>query len=78
MNELSALRYIMPMIVSICEHCDEQQFQSLSCVLFTIFSLVKLDLYIRAPLLDDILSRKKNIYIVEQCIHLSGVEFSSL
>ena len=26
MVELSAPRYIMPMIVSICQHCDEQQF----------------------------------------------------
>ena len=54
MNELSAPRYIMPMIIS------EQQLQTLSCVHYTIFSVVKLDFYIRALLLDHILSRKKN------------------
>ena len=37
----------------------EQQFQTLSCVHYTIFSVVKLDLYIHALLLDHILSRKK-------------------
>ena len=34
----------MSIIVSNCQHCDEQQFQTLSCVHYTIFSVVKLDL----------------------------------
>ena len=41
------------------QHCDEQQFQTLSCVHYTIFSLVKLDLFIRALLLDRILALEK-------------------
>ena len=41
-------RYIMSIIVTNCQHCDEQQFQTLSCVHYTIFSVVKLDLFIRA------------------------------
>ena len=70
MDELSALRYIMPMIVKTvcsgtvhkstigsCQHCDEQEFQTLSCVHYTIFSVVMLDLYIRALFLDRILGK---------------------
>ena len=38
---------------------NEQQFRTLSCVHYTIFFLVKLDLYIRALLLDHILVREK-------------------
>ena len=38
------------------QHCDEQQFQTLSCVQSTIFSVVKLDIFIRALLLDRILA----------------------
>ena len=45
----------MSMIVSICQHCDEQQFQKH----YTIFSVVKLDLYIRALLQHHILALKK-------------------
>ena len=41
------------------QHCDEQQFQTLSCVHYTIFSVVKLDLFIRALLLDRILVLEK-------------------
>ena len=41
------------------QHCDEQQFQTLSCVHYTIFSVVKLDLFIRALLLDRILALEK-------------------
>ena len=52
-------RYIMPIIVSNCQHCDKQQFQTLSCVHYTIFSVIKLDLFIRALLLDRILSLEK-------------------
>ena len=38
----------MSIIVSNCQHCDEQQFQTLSSVHYTIFSVVKLDLFIRS------------------------------
>ena len=48
MDELSAPRYIMPMIVSSGQHCDEPQFQTLSCLHYTIFSVVKLDVFMRA------------------------------
>ena len=41
------------------QHCDEQQFQTLSFVHYTIFSVVKLDLFIRALLLDRILALEK-------------------
>ena len=52
----------MSIIVSTCQHCDEQQFETLSCVgiHYTIFSVVKLDLFIRALLLDRILALEKN------------------
>ena len=49
----------MSIIVSNCQHCDEQQFQTLPCVHYTIFSVIKLDLFIRAPLLDRILDLEK-------------------
>ena len=49
----------MSIIVCNCQHCDEQQFQTLSCVHYTIFSVVKLDLFIRALLLDRILPLEK-------------------
>ena len=45
--------------VSNCQHCDEQQFQTLSCVQYPIFSVVKLDLFIQALLLDRILTLEK-------------------
>ena len=37
----------MSIIVSNCQHCDDQQFQTLSCVHYTIFLVVKLNLFIR-------------------------------
>ena len=49
----------MSIIVCNGQHCDEQQFQTLSCVHYTIFSMVKLDLFIRALLLDRILAPEK-------------------
>ena len=49
----------MLIIVSDCQHCDEQQFQTLSCVHNTVFSVVKLDLFIRTLLLDRILALEK-------------------
>ena len=42
------------------QQCDEQQFQTLSCALYTIFSVAKLDLVIQALLLDYILAMGKN------------------
>ena len=39
-----------------------KQFQTQSCVHYTIFSVVKVDLYIRAMLLDHILAWKKQAY----------------
>ena len=53
-------RYIMSIIAFNCQHCNEQQFQTLSCVHYTIFSVVMLDLLIRVLLLDTFLLRKKN------------------
>ena len=49
----------MSIIVSNCQHCDEQQFQTLSCEHYTVFSVVKLDLFIRTLLLDRILALEK-------------------
>ena len=49
----------MSKIVSNCQHCDEQQFQTLACVHYTILSVVKLDLFIRTLLLDRILALEK-------------------
>ena len=49
----------MSIIVSNCQHCDEQQFRTLPCVHYTIFSVVKSDLFIRALLLDRILVTEK-------------------
>ena len=49
----------MSIIVSNCQHCDEQQFQTLPRVHYTIFSVVKLDLFIQALLLDLILALEK-------------------
>ena len=49
----------MSIIVCNCQHCDEQQFQTLSCIHYTIFSVLKLDLFIRALLLDRILALEK-------------------
>ena len=50
----------MSIVVSNCQHCDEQHFQTLSCVHYMIFSVVKLDLFILALLLDRILALEKN------------------
>ena len=43
----------MSIIVSNCQHCDKQ------CVHYTVFSVVKSDLFIRALLLDCILALEK-------------------
>ena len=47
-------------ILSSYQHCDEQQFQTLSCALYTIFPVIKLDLFIQALLLDYIIALEKN------------------
>ena len=49
----------MSITVFICQHCDEQHFQTLSCVYYTKVSVVKLDLFIRALLLDRINALEK-------------------
>ena len=71
MNGLPALRYIMSIIiVSSDQHCDEQQFQTLSCALYTIFfSVIKLDLVIQALLLDYILA------LENKCVRLACILF---
>ena len=68
----------MSIIVCNCQHCDEQQFQILSCVHYTIFSVVKLDLFIRALLLDRILALEKQrvrlVYILSTyCAHAEPI-----
>ena len=62
MDRLPASRYIMSIIVFSYQHCDEQQFQTLSCAGCTIFSVIKLDLVIRALLLDYIFALEKKPY----------------
>ena len=61
----------MSIILSSYQHCDEQQFQTLSCALYkdyTIFPVLKLDLVIQALLLDYILAPEKNT--LTPCVHL--------
>ena len=55
MDGLPAPSYIIPIILSSYQPCDGQQFQTLSCALYTIFPVIKLDLSIQALLLDYIL-----------------------
>ena len=55
----TVLTDLLDTIVCNCQHCDEQQFQTLSCVHYKNFSVVKLDLFIRALLLDRILALEK-------------------
>ena len=56
---MSAPRYIMPVIVFSCQHCDEQKFQTLSCVhLLHYLSSRKLDIFIRALLRSHPYCRK--------------------
>ena len=74
----------MSIIVSNCQHCDEQQFRTLSCVHYTIFSVVKSDLFVRALLLDRILviektTRTPGVHLVPVCeqliFHLRHVKY---
>ena len=55
-------------ILSSYQHCDEQQFQTLSCAFYTIFLVLKLYLVIQALLLDYILAPAKNTRT--HCVHL--------
>ena len=50
------LQFIMSIILSSYQHCDEQQFQTLSFALYTIFPVINLDLVIQALLLDYIIA----------------------
>ena len=58
----------MSIILSSYQHCDEQQFQTLSCALYTIVPVLKLDLVIQALLLDYINALGKNTRTL--CVHL--------
>ena len=58
----------MSIILSSYQHCDEQQFQTLSCALHTIFTVLKLDLFIQALLLDYFLVLDKKIRVRLACI----------
>ena len=49
----------MSIILYSYQHCDKQQFQTLSCALYTIFPVIKLDVVIQALLLDYILAMEK-------------------
>ena len=62
----------MLIIVSNCQHCNLQQLQRLSCVHYTIFSVVKFDILRRALLPDRILALKKTthtlrVHLVRDC-----------
>ena len=78
-DELFAPRYIMPMILYIYQHCNEQQFRDTvmySCVSYTISSVVKLDLCIRTLLLDHNLAlKKKHAYASRASCFYSVVSF---
>ena len=63
----------MSIILSNCQHCDEQQFQTLSCVHYTIFLVAKLDLFIRALLLDRILALEKTTCTPR--VHLANIDY---
>ena len=58
-------------ILSSYQHCDEQQFQTLSCAFYTIFLVLKLDLVIQALLPDYILALAKNTRT--PCVHLAFI-----
>ena len=56
------------LLCPVMQHCDEQQFQTLTRTLYTIFPVIKLDLFKQALLLDYILALKKNTRT--PCVHL--------
>ena len=55
----------MSIILSSDQYCDEQQFQTLSCALYTIFPVIKLDLFIQALSLEYILALEKKYAYTE-------------
>ena len=69
-----APRYIMSIILSSYQHCDEQQFQTPSCALYTIFPVTKLDLVIQALLLDYIIALERK-YAYSLCTSCYYIEF---
>ena len=65
--------------VSNCQHCKEQQFQTLLCVHYTIFSVVKLDLFTRALLLYRILALEKTtrtpgVHIIMSTLSINSID----
>ena len=58
MDGLPAARY-KSIVLSSYQHCDEQQFRTFSCALYTTFPVLKLDLVIQALLLDYLLALEK-------------------
>ena len=53
----------MSITVSNCQHCDKQQFRTMSWVHYTIFSVANLDLFMRALLLDEILTMENKLRV---------------
>ena len=68
----------MSIIVFNCQHCDEQQFHTLSCLHYPILSVVNLGLFIRALLQDLILALGKTTRTlrVHLVIHKHSYTFS--
>ena len=64
----------MSIILSSYQHCDEQQFQTLSPALYTIVSVLKLDLVLQALSLDYIIALGKNT--LTPCVHLDFIKKS--
>ena len=64
----------MSIILSSYQHCDEQQFQTLSSVLYTIVPVLKLDLVLQALLVDYIIALGKNMRT--SCVHLVFIKKS--
>ena len=63
-------------ILSSYQYCDEQQFQTLLCELYTIFPALKLDLAIQALILDYILVLEKKIRVRLACILFFYIEIN--
>ena len=53
------------------QHCDEQQFQTLSCALYTIFPVLKLDLVIQSLVtrLHSYIEKKYAYALRASCIY---------
>ena len=47
-------------IVSNCQHCNDQHHHTLSDVLYMIFTVIYLELFIQLPFLDQVLVQEKN------------------